>query len=150
MAEQRPIHAEAGMDFNDVLLVGVILLMLAGLGIGVGLYLVSSGRIESPELQPSVRVARESDFPVLASRIVNWGERTILVVRRSEDSYSALQGTATGDGCLLRWDPESLRVVSPCSHLVYDLHGNVVTGLTTTPLRRYVVFVRGGTVFVTG
>jgi len=39
--------------------------------------------------------------------------------------------------------------VSPCSYLVYDLHGNVVRGLTTVPLRRYGVFVREGIVYVT-
>jgi hypothetical protein len=33
---------------------------------------------------------------------------------------------------------------------VYDLHGNVVRGLSTVPLQRYEVFVRSGVVYVTG
>ena len=61
-----------------------------------------------------------------------------------------MQGTSPTDGCILRWDPESLRVVSPCAHLIYDLFGNVVTGLSTAPLQRYEVFVRGEFVYVTG
>ena len=38
--------------------------------------------------------------------------------------------------------------MSPCSYLVYDLHGNVVRGLTTVPLQRYGVFERQGAVYV--
>jgi hypothetical protein len=33
--------------------------------------------------------------------------------------------------------------------VVYDLHGNVVRGLTTVPLLRYDAFVRQGAVYVT-
>jgi hypothetical protein len=42
-----------------------------------------------------------------------------------------------------------LRVVSSCSYVVYDLHGNVVRGLTRVPLQRFAVFVRQGAVYVT-
>jgi nitrite reductase/ring-hydroxylating ferredoxin subunit len=90
-----------------------------------------------------------AEFPVGASRVVSWGERVILVVRSSENQYSALQGTAPNNGCILRWDDQSRRVVSPCSYLVYDLHGHVVAGLTTEPLQQYKVSVRGGVVAVT-
>ncbi len=41
-------------------------------------------------------------------------------------------------------------MVSPCTFVVYDVRGNVVTGLTTTPLRRYRVLVRSGDVYVSG
>jgi nitrite reductase/ring-hydroxylating ferredoxin subunit len=138
-----------GWGFNELLLVGVILLMLTGLGIGTALYVMPTESLEIPELQPAVRVARVAEFPVGASRIVNWGERIVLVVRSAEDQYAALQGTAPNNGCILRWDDDSRRIVSPCSHLVYDLHGHVVAGLTTEPLQRYSVSVRGGVVAVT-
>ncbi len=70
-------------------------------------------------------------------------------MRASTDRYYALQGTASNDGCLLRWEEEASRIASPCTYVVYDLHGNVVTGVTTAPLRRYAVFIRDATVFVT-
>lgn len=141
---------DSGLSFNELLLGGVILLMLTGVGMGVALYVLPTDHLQIPEMQPAVRVARAADLPVGASRIINWGERIILVVRRDEERYFALQGTSTSDGCVLRWDAVSLRVVSPCSHLVYDLHGNVIAGLTTAPLHRYAVFVRGGVVYVAG
>jgi nitrite reductase/ring-hydroxylating ferredoxin subunit len=137
------------LGFNELLLGGIILLMLVGVLLGIGLYVLPTQPFQVPELQPAVRVARVREFPVGASRVINWGDHIILVVRSREQGFVALQGTSPNDGCILRWDEAALRVVSPCSHLVYDLFGNVVTGLTTAPLRRYAVFVRGPYVFVT-
>lgn len=124
--------------------------MVAGLILGIGLYLLPPEHLQLAELQPALRVTREADFPVGTSRVVNWGEQVILVVRTADQAYAALQGTAPTDGCILNWDPVSERVLSPCTYLVYDLHGNVVRGLSTVPLQRYAVFVRDGVVYVTG
>ena len=145
MNEERPTNQ---LGFNELLLGGVLLIM-GFLGVmAVALYVLPTDPLLIPELQPAVQVTREADFPVGASRVITWGERIILVVRSREQGFVALQGTAPNDGCILRWDPDALRIVSPCSHLVYDLFGNVVTGLTTAPLRRYSVFLRGSFVYV--
>lgn len=145
-----PLPERWTRGFNEYLLGGIVVLILASIVIGVGLYLLPPEHLQLAELQPAYRVAREADFPVGASRLINWGPRVVLTIRTSEQAYTALQGTAPPDGCLLQWDPTSLRVTSPCSYLVYDLHGNVVRGLTTVPLQRYDVFVRSGVVYVTG
>jgi nitrite reductase/ring-hydroxylating ferredoxin subunit len=136
-------------SFNEYLLGGIILLTMALAALGIAMYILPGDHLETPELQPAARVASQEDFPVGASRVVSWGPRILLVVHTTEHEYSALQGTSPLDGCILNWDPVSLRVVSPCSFVVYDLRGNVVRGLTTVPLLRYAVFVRQGTVFVT-
>lgn len=138
----------AKSTFNEVVLGAVIVLILAMIGLVVGLYALPGEHLELPELLPGMRVAREDNFPVGASRLVSWGEQVILVIRNGDESYSALQGTSAKDGCILEWDSQARRVVSPCSYLVFDLRGNVVKGLTTAPLQRYSVFTRGGVVFV--
>ncbi|KPJ91323.1 MAG: hypothetical protein AMS18_08900 [Gemmatimonas sp. SG8_17] len=136
------------LGFNDILLGAVTLLLMTGMLMVLAFYVLPGEHLEIPEIQPGVRVTGAADFPVGASRLVSWGERTILVVRSGEQTYAALQGTAPRDGCILQWDAESMRVVSPCSYVVFDLQGNVVTGLSTTPLQRYSVFIRGGVVYV--
>lgn len=134
--------------FGDLLLAGVILVAFACVGIGLALYLLPGDALHVPGNQPELRIARESEFPVGASRVESWGGAIILVIRPHVGRYIALQGTSPDQGCILRWDEKSRRVLSPCRYAVYDLQGNVVSGLTRQPLRRYQVFLREGVVFV--
>ncbi len=136
------------LDVNSLLLIAVIVLMVVGMLLVVALYGQPAERLEIPEVQPAVRVAQEESFPVGASRLVRWGHRPVLVVRLAEREYVALEGASPNDGCLLEWEEAASRIVSPCTYVVYDVDGSVVTGLSTTPLQRYPVFVRDGTVYV--
>jgi len=138
-----------GLGLSGLALVGVILFSVTFAGIVTAVYLVPPAHLRIPELQPAVRVANVTDFPIGASRIVAWGDEPILVVRGRE-GFWAVQGTSPFDGCILRWEVESLRVVSPCTYVVYDLRGNVVSGLSLIPLKPYTAFVRRGTLYVTG
>lgn len=134
--------------FDNLLLTGVILLMITVVILAAGLYVSPSENLEIPELQPAIRITREADFPVGSSRLRNWGGRTILIVRPDSLRYFAVEGLSPADGCILRWDPEALRIQSPCRYTVYDLHGDVVTGLSTQALTRYAVSVRDGVIYV--
>jgi len=148
-ADRPPAPSGWVFGFNEYLLAGVGTLMLAGTLIAVAFYLLPPKHLQLAELQRAYRVGPVADFPVGASRVVNWGERIVLVIRTEEQAFAALQATAPTDGCLLNWDERSQRVSSPCGYLVYDLHGNVVRGLTTLPLQRYRVFVLDDVVYVT-
>ena len=139
---------KATLDVNSVLLIAVIVLMVTGALLVIALYGQRAERLEIPEVQPAVRVAQEASFPVGASRLVRWGHRPVLVVRLAEREYVALEGASPNDGCLLEWEEAASRIVSPCTYVVYDVDGSAVTGLSTTPLQRYPVFVRDGTVYV--
>lgn len=131
-----------------LLLVGVTLVAVTTLGVTVLLFLLPPPHLQSPDIQPAARVAPLSEFSIGTSRVVTWGERIILVVRRTETAFHAVDGTAE-DGCILRWNADALRIESPCTHIVYDLQGNVVAGLTRLPLRRFDVFDSEGVVYVT-
>lgn len=127
-----------------------MILTLVMIVLGTWFYLTPEDYLQTPELQPALRVTRAGQIPVGGSRVVTWGPRTILVVRPGEQEYAAVGGLSPIDGCILRWDAPSLRVVSPCSFVVYDLDGSVVRGNTMVPLPRYSVFVRHGDLYVTG
>jgi len=137
-----------GLGFNELLLGAVILFIVVGIALTVTLYALPGEHLEIPEVQPAVRVAQQADFPIGTSRMVRWGDRAILVIRATEGRYVAMQGTAPSDGCLLRWEEDALRIVSPCSHVVYDLEGRPVTGLSTRPLQGFPVFLRDAVVYV--
>jgi hypothetical protein len=148
-----PVNTLTGREgwrpgFGEYLLGGVLFLMAAGVLLAVFMYLLPPDELQLPELQPAMRVAPDTAIPVNGSRIVRWGDDVVLVVRADSNAYAALQGTAPNDGCMLHWEATSLRVASSCGYLVYDLHGNVVRGLTTVPLKRYRTFVRDHVVYV--
>ena len=134
--------------FNEYLVGGLAALTVVAIFLAVFLYLLPPEPLQLAELQPAHRVARTAEFPVGSSRMVSWGDDVVLVVRTDEQSYAAVRGVAPTDGCLLNWDPTSMRILSACSYLVYDLRGNVVRGLTTVPLQRFRVFVRDNVVYV--
>jgi hypothetical protein len=135
---------------NERLIGGIVLLTLVLIVLGTWFYLTPEDYLQTPELQPALRVTKAGQIPVGGSRVVTWGHRTILIVRHAEKEYAAVGGLSPIDGCILRWDAPSLRVVSPCSFVVYDLEGSVVRGNTMVPLQRYSVFVRHGDLYVTG
>ncbi len=143
-----PAPAGPNAGFTDLLLAGIALVSFTGVVLVALLYTLPGERLEVPDLQGGARVARVADFPVGSSRVASWGERIILVIRTSDSSFAALQGTSPIDGCLLAWDADAARVRSPCRDVIYDLHGNVVRGLTTRPLHRYGAFLRGDVVYV--
>jgi len=149
MDERQSGDRRRGLGFNELLLGAVIALIVTLVAIIMVAYVLPGEPLEIPQLQPAARVAREADFPVGASRLVRWGDRAVLVIRGEAGRFFALDAISPRDGCLLEWEEAALRIVSPCSYVVYDLHGNVVTGLTTAPLTRFAVFVRDGTVYVT-
>jgi nitrite reductase/ring-hydroxylating ferredoxin subunit len=136
-------------DFAGQLLGGVILVMLTLAALALIVFLLPARHAEAPGRAAAAVVVAESNFPVGSSRVVNWGERIILVVRHGDRAYYAVQGTSPTDGCILDWDAESSRVISPCSYLAFDVHGNAIAGLSSQPLRRYAVFVRNDVVYVT-
>lgn len=149
MDEPRSVESQRGVGFNELLLGAVIALIVTLVAIIMVSYVLPGEPLEIPELQPAARVSREADFPVGASRLVRWGNRAVLVVHAESERYFALDAVSPHDGCILEWEEAASRIVSPCSYVVYDLHGNVVTGLTTAPLTRFAVFVRDATVYVT-
>jgi len=136
-------------DLGNSLLPGVITLAAFAMLLIVTLYAMPPHHLAVPQHEASLRIADTTDFQVRTSKMRNWGDDIILVVRAAENDYRALEGVSPVDGCLLEWDAESLRVTSPCGHQLYDLHGYAVAGLTTQPLGRFGTYVRDGVLYVT-
>lgn len=137
-----------GLGFTEIQLGGVILLIITLAIIAMTFYVNPAENLDIPEVQPAIRVAREADFPVGSSRIRSWGDEVILIIRPDSLHYFALQATSPPDGCILRWDPDASRIYSPCRYMVYDLRGDVISGLSTQALKSFAVSVREGVIYV--
>jgi nitrite reductase/ring-hydroxylating ferredoxin subunit len=141
--------ASSERGFESLLLTGLLILLALMLFLFAVLYAVPGEHLALSERQSALRMGRVEEIPIGGSRINNWGDEVVLLVRVSDTEFHAVEGTSTLDGCILEWDPDAFRVVSPCAHQLYDLRGRAVEGLTTRPLQRYDVSVRRGLVFVT-
>ena len=139
--------SERGLE--SLLMIGLLLLLGLMLSLFAVLYAIPAEHLTLPDRQSALRMGRIDKISVGGSRVNNWGDEIVLLVRISDDKFYAIQGTSTLDGCILEWDQQAFRVVSPCGHQTYDLRGRAVEGLTTRPLRRYDVSVQRGLVFVT-
>jgi cytochrome b6-f complex iron-sulfur subunit len=61
---------------------------------------------------------------------------TALVIHLSGDRFVAYSALCTHAGCLVRWDPDRGQIICPCHLGVFDIEGNVVSGMPPRPLRK--------------
>jgi len=62
----------------------------------------------------------------------------------------AVSALCTHQGCMVRWEGKRKLLVCPCHAGAFDASGNVVEGLPTEPLQRYVASAIDGVIFVGG
>ncbi len=93
-------------------------------------------------------VGRVSDFSVNTGKIVRFGSRPVLVIRRSEHEWRAFAGVCTHLNCTVQYEPARHQIWCACHNGFYDLNGKVVSGPPPRPLEEYQVRVRGEEVIV--
>lgn len=93
-------------------------------------------------------VARVSGFPVNSGKVVKFGSKPVLVIRRGESSWLAFSAVCTHLHCTVQYQSKRQRIWCACHNGVYDLHGRVVSGPPPRPLREYAVHIRGNDVIV--
>ncbi len=81
----------------------------------------------------AVEVAKAAEVPEGQAISVPFKGSIVLVIHLGE-RFVALSGLCTHDGCLLRWDAEKGQIICPCDLGVFDIEGNVVSGLAGRPL----------------
>jgi len=83
------------------------------------------------------------------ARVVSDHERSVLLVRLAPDRFVALGAACTHEpDCRLVWDAARRLLTCPCHGDAFDIHGNVVRGPASLPLRSYPVERVGEELFV--
>jgi menaquinol-cytochrome c reductase iron-sulfur subunit len=75
-------------------------------------------------------------------------ERTIWLVRRSEDSVTAFSPNCPHLGCGYRWFDQDKQFKCPCHASVFDIDGKVLAGPAPRPLDSLETKIEGGKVLV--
>jgi Rieske Fe-S protein len=133
--------------------------MMAGLVAGLGV--LTAGAAGAPLmgflLPPKGMLADRSLVPAgardeigeLSARLVTVLGKPVLLVRLEHGRFFALSAVCTHmDICQLEWKPERRQLVCPCHGGAFDVHGNVVHGPPSIPLKSFPVEEIRGELYV--
>ena len=124
---------------------GALTAVAAGLPVA-GFLLPPRGALADPN---QVRGARRGEVAEHGAKMVSLLGRPVWLLRTEGDSYFALSAICTHmDVCHLEWSAERLQLLCPCHGAAFDLHGNVVQGPASVPLRSFSVDLQGEDVLI--
>jgi Rieske Fe-S protein len=93
-------------------------------------------------------VGKVADFAVNSGKVVRFGSKPVLVVRRGEDEWRAFSAVCTHLNCTVQYEQARHQIWCACHNGFYDLNGKVISGPPPRPLEAYQVRVRGEEVVV--
>ena len=89
-----------------------------------------------------------NSIPENSAKIVNIGDRQVMLIRRSGSDVSALSATCTHLECTLGYRKEQNDIYCACHGGRFDASGNVLEGPPKKPLPKYEVKIDSGNVIV--
>lgn len=102
-----------------------------------------------PEIDmSSVEAGMLSDFPNGSSKIIRFGRTPVLVFRKNNGDFRALEATCTHLDCTVQFKKEDERVWCACHNGYYDSEGRNISGPPPLPLGRFNVVVQNDKVIV--
>lgn len=71
------------------------------------------------------------------SRVITLPGKTLLIVRRTADTFAVLSAVCTHNGCTVHYEASSQQAACPCHGSRFGLSGSVAQGPAGSPLKRY-------------
>lgn len=142
MRQNIPEHTYRRIDY----LIGIAVVLLAGIFLYPPLQILWPREHLPIESSLMVPVAEERDLlPGSALHFIYQGQR-YMVFNLKGRLFAVSAVCAEKDG-VLRWDEPRRLLVCPGHGEAYDVHGNVVAGLSSTPLTTLNISVAGGKIY---
>lgn len=133
-------------DFLNLLLGGSIAGTLGSIGFPVARYLLPPpARGTNPDV---VVAAKEGDLAPNSGKIVRFGVKPALLIRRPDGEYAAFLATCTHLDCTVQYSPELKAIHCACHNGMYDLQGRNVSGPPPRPLEALKVKRRGPEILI--
>jgi len=96
----------------------------------------------------TLNIGDPDSFVVGQAMLVRHGDKPLIVIRATGDSFIGLSAVCTHLNCVLTWDAAEGILRCPCHDGAFDVNGNVLTGPPPRPLERFRVEVRLGELFL--
>lgn len=132
--------------FIAILLGGSALTWVASVLYPVLRYLMPKEETEAQV--SSAKVAMLAEFPPNCGKVVKFGSKPVIVIRKPDGTFKAFNGKCTHLDCIVQYRPDYQRIWCACHNGQYDLNGLNVAGPPPRPLDPLEVHIVGDEIFV--
>jgi len=80
-----------------------------------------------------------AEFPKNSSKIVRFGRKPIIVIRKESGDFKALEATCTHLDCNVQFKKETEQIWCACHNGLYDIEGKNISGPPPKPLAQFKV-----------
>ena len=87
----------------------------------------------------SIVAGKIADFKPNSSEIVKFGREPVILIRKVDGEFKALQATCTHLDCIVQYKKDTKQIFCACHNGVYDLNGQNISGPPPHPLKQYKV-----------
>jgi cytochrome b6-f complex iron-sulfur subunit len=132
---------ESRRSFLDAAIKGGLAVCAGGMAVPAGLYLLPVG--SGGPHAALVSAGPAEPFEKSSARLVQGEGKPVLVLSLGDGRYKAFSAICTHLGCIVKWDPETRKILCPCHAGVFGADGKVVGGPPSRPLPEYEVLKQG-------
>lgn len=96
----------------------------------------------------SVKIGAVEDMEKDSGKIIKFGNKPVIVVRKPEGEYIAFGAVCTHLDCIVQFRKDYGQIYCACHNGRYDLNGRNVSGPPPAPLKRFGVIIKDDQVIV--
>jgi cytochrome b6-f complex iron-sulfur subunit len=133
-------------DFLNILLGGGFIAWLGALFYPVFKYL------EPPAVDEvkvtSVKIGAVNDMDKDSGKIIKFGNKPVIVIRKKSGDYVAFSAECTHLDCIVQYRKDYGQIYCACHNGRYDLNGRVASGPPPAPLTKFGVSIKNDEVII--
>ena len=96
----------------------------------------------------SVVVGKVDDIKPGDSKIIRFGNKPVIIIRRDENNFTALSATCTHLDCTVQYKKDEKIIWCACHNGKYDLYGKNISGPPPRPLDKFNVSIKNNELIV--
>lgn len=105
-------------------------------------------KINEPKVS-SIKAGNAAEFEINSAKIVKFGRKPLIVIRKEDGNFSALSATCTHLDCIVQYRKDTKQIICACHNGKYDLKGRNVSGPPPRPLEEYAVQIVNDEIVIT-
>jgi len=96
----------------------------------------------------SVKIGAVEDMAKDSGKIIKFGNKPVIVIRKLDGEYAAFSGVCTHLDCIVQFRQDYGQIYCACHNGKYDLNGRNVSGPPPAPLKKFGVTIKKDEVIV--